>query len=384
MFLNLPICSGKASPGSIKEKIMSKDANKRSSIKNAKRVTELCFCAVIIGIGAYFVKKAIDGTETLGTSPFVETSGSADSSETEPLEPVDPNKIIFESSSVNTKDKFKGDLILVNNDHEYFGGSEELVSINEQLAADARTSYVGEDNNTQILKSVYTPLSELLDEFWITTGIGDIVITGGFRTTERQQELYDEDLAANGSEGSTRVALPGHSEHESGYAVDLSTTTTWNYDGSGDYSWINDHCWEYGFILRYPEDKTDITKIQYEAWHYRYVGVPHAYYIKENGLCFEEYIDLIRNHPYDGEHLEFSDSTGASYEIYFVASDDGAETTAVPVPASLKYEISGNNIDGFIVTVYKDVPKETGDTEPSSDAPAESSDEASDDSSETE
>lgn len=336
---------------------MGKDVNKRKSINNAKRVTEICLCLIIIGTGAYFVKSAADRAETLGTSPYTESSG-ADSAIEEPTEPIDPNKVIFESSSVTTKDKFKGSLILVNNDYEYFGGGEELVAINEQLSADGRSSYVGEDNNTQILKSVYTPLSEMLDSFWAVTGISDIVITGGYRTTERQQELYDEDLALNGSETSTKVALPGHSEHESGYAVDLSTSTTWSYDGSGDYSWINEHCWEYGFILRYPEDKTDITKIQYEAWHYRYVGVPHAYYIKENGICFEEYIDLLRNHPYDGEHLEFTDGNGAAYEIYFVSSDDGAETTAVPVPASLKYEISGNNVDGFIVTVYKDEKKE--------------------------
>lgn len=340
---------------------MGKDANKRNSIKSTKRFTEICISLIIIGIGGYFVKTAMDNTETLGTSPYMESSVLSEPSTEELTEPVDPDKVIYESKSVATKDKFKGNLILVNHEYEYFSGDEKLVTINEKLNEEGRTSYIGEDNNTKILESVYTPLSDMLDEFWVTTGIGDIVITGAYRTAERQQELYDEDAAENGGDGSTRVALPGHSEHESGYAIDFTTTSTWTYDGTGDYSWINEHCWEYGFILRYPEDKTDITNIQYEAWHYRYVGVPHAYYIKENGLCLEEYIDLLRDYTYEGEHLEFTDGNGAAYEIYFVPSDDGAETTTVPVPNTLKYEISGNNADGFIVTVYKDEEKSADD-----------------------
>lgn len=356
---------------------MSKDVNKRKSMRRAKVLTELCISLIILGGGAYLVKNAVDNSETLGTSPYMESVSDTESSIAEPTEPVDPNKLIFESSSVATKDKFKGNLILVNHDYEYFSGDESLVVLNEQLSADGRTSYVGEDNETEILEAVYTPLSEMLDTFWASTGLDDIVITAGFRTTERQQELYDEDLAASGGESSTRVALPGHSEHESGYAVDFSTSTTWTYDGSGDYSWINEHCWEYGFILRYPEDKTDITKIQYEAWHYRYVGVPHAYYITENGLCLEEYIDLLRDYTYEDEHLEFTDGNGAAYEIYFVPSDDSAETTIVPVPNTLKYDISGNNVDGFIVTVYKDEEKPVTDETSGEESSEESTDEAS-------
>jgi D-alanyl-D-alanine carboxypeptidase len=69
----------------------------------------------------------------------------------------------------------------------------------------------------------------------------------------------------------------------------------------------------------------------------------------------EEYLDMIeKEHPYSGEHLEFTDDNGQAYEVYFVKSDDGSETTNVPVPADKKYEISGNNSTGFIVTVYKD------------------------------
>lgn len=331
---------------------MGKDVSKRKSIRSAKITTEICISAVILALSGYGVKKAIDTIEPVGSSPYIYSS--ANEVVTEPItEPVDPDKIIFESAEIDTKDKFRGDLILVNHDHKYYSGNEELVALNEKLREEDVSSYVGNDNNMQIVNAMYRPLTDMLNDFNKATGYDDIVIIGGYRTTERQQELYDEDLEATGLDASERVALPGHSEHESGYAVDFTTSTTWDYDGTGKYDWINQNCWKYGIILRYDEDKTDITKIQYEPWHYRYVGVPHAYYMFTKGLCFEEYIDLLRDYTYESEHLVFEDENGAEYEIYFVPSDDGAEITYVPVPTSVDYDISGNNVDGFIVTVYK-------------------------------
>lgn len=331
---------------------MGKDVNKRKSIRHAKIVTEICISAVILAFAGYAVKTVSDRMHPLGPSTYVESSGADAETEEPTTEPVDPNKIIFETATVSTKDKFKGDLILVNSEHQYFGGNEELVSVNEKLNEEGRTSYIGNDNDMQILGRIYTPLSDMLDAFNSATGYDDIVIIGGYRTTDQQQALYDEDLESTGLDTSDRVALPGHSEHESGYAVDFTTSTTWDYDGTGEYDWINKNCWKYGFILRYPEDKTEITKIKYEPWHYRYVGVPHAYYMYVNGICLEEYAELLKNYPYEGEHLKFSDENGTEYEIYFVPSDDSADNTIIPVPSSLKYDISGNNDDGFIVTVY--------------------------------
>lgn len=350
---------------------MGKDVNKRKSMRRAKLITEICISAIILAIGGYAVTTAAGRARTVGSSPFVESSDSGNDSTEAASEPDDPNKIIFESASVSTKDKFKGDLILVNSDHEYFGGDESLVNINAKLNEEGRTSYVGNDNDMQVLDVIYTPLSDMLDAFNAATGYNDIVIIGGYRTTEKQKQLYDEDLESTGLDSSDRVALPGHSEHESGYAVDFTTSTTWDYDGTGEYDWINQNCWKYGFILRYPEAKTDITNIKYEPWHYRYVGVPHAYYMFKNDVCLEEYIDLLKGYTYEEEHLKFADDNGTEYEIYFVPSDDGADTTFVPVPVSLKYDISGNNDDGFIVTVYTN--QEAVTTEQSPDSAPENS-----------
>ncbi|MCC8135755.1 MAG: M15 family metallopeptidase, partial [Ruminococcus sp.] len=338
----------------------------------------------------------LDRFTTVGEAPFVGDSEIDQDILEGTTEAIDPDKIIFENSTVSTKDKFKGNLILVNEDYQYYSGDEDLVSINEKLDEDGRTSYRAYDNTAQILSVVYTPLSEMLDDFYEETGISDILIEGAYRTNERQQELYDADLAATGNDTSDRVALPGHSEHECGYALDFGINDDErDYDGTGEYDWINQNCWKYGFILRYAEDKTDITNIKYESWHYRYVGIPHAYYMYTNDLCLEEYIELLRSYTYESEHLQFSDENGTEYEIYFVASDDSSETTTVPVPSGVKYEISGNNADGFIVTVYPDekieaaseesteeVTEETEAEESAEEASDETADEESEESAE--
>ena len=95
------------------------------------------------------------------------------------------------------------------------------------------------------------------------------------------------------------VAVPGTSEHQLGLAVDIIDS---NYGYLDDYQasmptqkWLMEHCWEYGFILRYPEGTTEITGIIYEPWHYRYVGVEVAMEMKQLGVTLEEYLGAVQN-----------------------------------------------------------------------------------------
>ena len=107
-------------------------------------------------------------------------------------------------------------------------------------------------------------------------------------------------------------------------------------------------------MVRYTEEKEKITDIRSEPWHFRYVGIAHATYMTKSGICLEEYIDLLRDrYKYEDNHLNVTDDDGNRYEIFYVPSDDGSETTKVPVPSGCRYDISGNNSDGFIVTVHK-------------------------------
>ena len=90
------------------------------------------------------------------------------------------------------------------------------------------------------------------------------------------------------------VAVPGTSEHATGLAVDIISSEYEELDdrqgNTDEQKWLMEHCWEYGFILRYPEEKADITGIIYEPWHYRYVGEETAKEITEQGITLEEYI----------------------------------------------------------------------------------------------
>ncbi len=135
------------------------------------------------------------------------------------------------------------------------------------------------------------------------TGSGFYLLSA-YRSYSKQQSLFDEDVASYVSRGYSRskaieltaksTQYPGCSEHQLGETVDIGNTLSLNYSFNTATAgrWITEHAHEYGFILRYPKDKEDITGIVHEAWHFRYVGVEHAAYIYEHGLCLEEYIEL--------------------------------------------------------------------------------------------
>lgn len=119
-------------------------------------------------------------------------------------------------------------------------------------------------------------------------------VVSGWRTADTQQKLYDDKIAEYEKEGYSAgearklaeqwVAVPGYSEHQLGFAVDINGVS---YDV---YSWLMENSYKYGFIFRYPGDKTEITGVAEEVWHYRYVGVEAAAEMYEKGLCLEEYI----------------------------------------------------------------------------------------------
>lgn len=125
-------------------------------------------------------------------------------------------------------------------------------------------------------------------------------VAAGYRTTEKQQRLMDEKIAELRAEGYSQadakteaerwVAVPGTSEHQLGLAVDINADGI-HSAGYDVYEWLAENAHEYGFILRYPENKEGITGTAYEAWHYRYVGVEAATEIFENELCLEEYLE---------------------------------------------------------------------------------------------
>lgn len=142
---------------------------------------------------------------------------------------------------------------------------------------------------------IYEPLMAML-EAAEREGLGPFVASG-YRTQEKQQSLYDEKIQEYRAQGYSAeeavrqaqrwVAVPGTSEHQLGIAVDINGAV-WEV-----YPWLQANSYKYGFIFRYPGEKTSLTGTAEEVWHYRYVGVEAAAQIYERGLCLEEYLETL-------------------------------------------------------------------------------------------
>lgn len=123
----------------------------------------------------------------------------------------------------------------------------------------------------------------------------------GYRTYARQQENFDRKVAYYVSQGlseaeataqtQTRILPAGASEHNIGFAMDIVSASA-DFISTKEFSWLSAHAHEYGFILRYPENKTEITGVMYEPWHWRFVGKEAAAEMQKSGQCLEEYLGV--------------------------------------------------------------------------------------------
>lgn len=175
-----------------------------------------------------------------------------------------------------------------------------LVNRNSHIPDDYKVELTELSNGEKVDSRIYPELQEMFNDAR-AQGYG-LFVREGYRTQEEQQQLLDEKIEAYENEGKSKseakklaeqwVAIPGTSEHQLGIAVDINADTT--KSSSDDvYSWLAENAHKYGFIKRYPSDKTDITGVINEPWHYRYVGKEAALEIYSQGMCLEEYIDTL-------------------------------------------------------------------------------------------
>ena len=157
-------------------------------------------------------------------------------------------------------------------------------------------------NNQAVDERCYPALQDMMDACR-AAGLSPLICSS-YRTQEDQEILYNNQVDQLVERGDTRaeakakagteVAVPGTSEHQTGLAVDIVDLNYQVLDQAQEETdvqkWLMEHCWEYGFILRYPESKSELTGIIYEPWHYRYVGQEAAKEIAEKELCLEEYL----------------------------------------------------------------------------------------------
>ncbi|MGE6378164.1 VanY-A/VanY-F/VanY-M family D-Ala-D-Ala carboxypeptidase [Peribacillus muralis] len=168
-------------------------------------------------------------------------------------------------------------------------------------------------------------------------GVHHFLINSGYRDLNKQREIYQK--------AGPDYALPaGYSEHNLGLSLDVGSSQM-KMSEAPEGKWIEKNAWKYGFILRYPRDKIDITGIQYEPWHIRYVGLPHSAIMHKKNFALEEYLAYLKK-----EKIASAIVNGIKYTIsyYFVS-----ENMTIKVPKNNNYDISGNNIDGVIVTGYE-------------------------------
>lgn len=177
---------------------------------------------------------------------------------------------------------------LVNKTHPI---PEDYEPSNLQIAS-VNTRSDKSDNERSVRSDIDQALQDMFSDA-MADGY-DLMIGSGYRPASLQA-LYFYNLAASVGEDSANqsIARPGQSEHQTGLATDISTTSRNCYldncfAETNDGKWLADNSYKYGFILRYPEDKTDITGYMYESWHFRYVGIDLATAIYQSGLTLDE------------------------------------------------------------------------------------------------
>ncbi|HAN44473.1 MAG TPA: hypothetical protein DCP97_03685 [Ruminococcaceae bacterium] len=185
-----------------------------------------------------------------------------------------------------------------------------LVNKDNPIPEDFKPDLVNIDSGKQMDRTAaeaFNKMKQAYAEYARSNGYGEkdaaIWAQSPYRSHERQTTLwtkgYNENKSKLGTDEAAYVetakltAYPGTSEHETGLAVDINIVGN-SFENTKQFKWLIQNCADYGFILRYPRDKVSITSIDYEPWHYRYVGVEHARYIMQNNLCLEEYVELLK------------------------------------------------------------------------------------------
>jgi len=241
----------------------------------------------------------------------------------------------FQTKSITKEQVYQGNLLLINKKYPVHKESIKSDVVNLFTHKELIKGYELLDTKIELSEDVARKFSKMIVAAR-KEGVRHFTINSGFRDFDEQNALYQE----MGSD----YALPaGRSEHNLGLSLDVGSTKM-KMNEAPEGKWLEKNAWKYGFIIRYPKDKTAITGIQYEPWHIRYVGLPHSVIMEEKNFSLEEYLDFLKKQK--------SISTTINGQKYEISYYPVTKNTTFHVPTNLRYEISGNNIDGVIVTVF--------------------------------
>ena len=176
-----------------------------------------------------------------------------------------------------------------------------LVNRDNPLPEDFAIELANIDRTKQFDKRAIGELKEMMQAMK-NSGINNIWIQSAYRSIEYQKTLYDNKINEYLNYGVTKeiaesltleyINKPGESEHNLGLAVDFNNVDN-DFKNTKAFNWLSSNAKDYGFVMRYPEEKAGITGIEYEPWHWRYVGKEHAYKMEELDMCLEEYIEYL-------------------------------------------------------------------------------------------
>ena len=258
-----------------------------------------------------------------------------------PVGGVTYTQITKASTDVHT-----GELLVVNDQYAYqfptTAVNLKVIYDNRLKYEDIYNTYMVGQTSWKLHTTALDAFNQMMYKYYELEEDGSICITSAYRTLQDQEAL-----------GST--VRPGYSDHHTGYCVAIKQKTESGNVSLDTSHWIYQNAHKYGFIVRYPEDKSDITGVTDYLHCFRYVGVAHATYIYENGICLEEYAEILKQDYAAGTHLQINAADGNRYEVYYVPAGTD-ELTTISVPQNYAYTVSGDNIGGFIVTVNLNAP----------------------------
>ena len=255
-------------------------------------------------------------------------------------------KVDWASFTVTATDTLQGPLVLVNNTHVYTfpASNDHLSEIYAMWKTHTPRVYVQSGVSTYMETEALKAMDTMLVDFYNLTGLTNVQVRYAYRTYEEQQQFG---------------VTAGYSDHHTGMGVQLKYELNGNAyafstDPEGTYNWFFENCHRYGFVVRYPEGKEDITGIEDYSDYFRYLGVAHATYMKTRGLCMEEYVELLKDYTAE-KPLKITGADGRFYEVWYVAVNGSA---TVKHPTNYAYTVSGTNDGGVVITVDRTKPLE--------------------------
>ncbi len=271
------------------------------------------------------------------------TNGDTTDGNTDTTEKPDEVTVTFINKD---RDALQLGLLQLINEQYLYGFKEEGIRVTLGEHRPTYKSYQLSKWGHELKLDAANALNQMMDDFYLVTGYKYLNINKAYYDFDSQKDLYDRDLTDTPAGASDWHS--GATFRFNGY--DAENDKNVNITNAEEPQWLKTHAHEYGFIFRAPNNKKSIVGYA-EEWQLRYVGMPHAEYMYKNNLCLEEYLAKLSTDfvgTSNAYTLECAD--GNTYMVYYVqAPDEG--TLRLPVPGNRPYTVSGDNMNGFIVTV---------------------------------